>query len=223
VTPRPTLQQATRSIKEELRQRLEELNRMGRLLEAQRLEQRTQFDLEMIEGHGRLQRHRELLAIPHGRRPGEPPPTLFEYLPDNAIVFTDESHVTIRDWRNVSGGGFPLAFPGYRFFLDLGDLFLRRKAPLREIGRAFAPAPPAWTTVRFPYRGVGRAASGPPDCPWGGWMSANSRWCEDTMARCEGGVRGEAAGLERGEGGGGGRIISSGGGSCGRASYYRPS
>jgi excinuclease ABC subunit B len=116
VTPRPTLQQATRSIKEELRQRLEELNRMGRLLEAQRLEQRTQFDLEMIEATGACNGIENYSRYLTGRRPGEPPPTLFEYLPDNAIVFTDESHVTIPQIGGMYRGDF------------------RRKATLAEYG-----------------------------------------------------------------------------------------
>jgi excinuclease ABC subunit B len=116
VTPRPTLQQATRSIKAELHQRLEELNRMGRLLEAQRLEQRTQFDLEMIEATGVCSGIENYSRYLTGRRPGEPPPTLFEYLPDNAIVFTDESHVTIPQIGGMYRGDF------------------RRKATLAEYG-----------------------------------------------------------------------------------------
>ena len=95
VTPKPTLKQAVRGIKEELKQRLEELHRAGRLLEAQRLEQRTLFDLEMIEATGSCAGIENYSRYLTGRKPGEPPPTLFEYLPDNALVFVDESHVTI--------------------------------------------------------------------------------------------------------------------------------
>jgi excinuclease ABC subunit B len=95
VTPKPTLKQAVRGIKEELKQRLDELNRAGRLLEAQRLEQRTLFDLEMIEATGSCAGIENYSRYLTGRRPGEPPPTLFEYLPDNALVFVDESHVTV--------------------------------------------------------------------------------------------------------------------------------
>src|SRR5690606_9389778 len=87
VTPRPTLQQAAKSIRSELKERLEELNRMGRLLEAQRLEQRTVFDLEMLEATGSCQGIENYSRYLTGRKPGEPPPTLFEYLPDNALVF----------------------------------------------------------------------------------------------------------------------------------------
>lgn len=95
VTPRPTLQQAIKGIKQELRQHLDYLNRENRLLEAQRLEQRTMFDLEMIEATGSCAGIENYSRYLTGRNPGEPPPTLFEYLPDNALVFTDESHVTV--------------------------------------------------------------------------------------------------------------------------------
>jgi excinuclease ABC subunit B len=95
VTPKPTLKQAVRSIKEELKLRLDELNRAQRLLEAQRLEQRTLFDLEMMEATGSCAGIENYSRYLTGRKPGEPPPTLFEYLPDNALVFVDESHVTI--------------------------------------------------------------------------------------------------------------------------------
>jgi len=95
VTPKPTLKQAIRGIKEELKQRLEELHGAGRLLEAQRLEQRTLFDLEMIEATGSCAGIENYSRYLTGRKPGEPPPTLFEYLPDNALVFVDESHVTV--------------------------------------------------------------------------------------------------------------------------------
>ncbi|HVQ11860.1 MAG TPA: excinuclease ABC subunit UvrB [Methyloceanibacter sp.] len=95
VTPKPTLKQAVHGIKEEVKQRLDELNRAGRLLEAQRLEQRTLFDLEMIEATGSCAGIENYSRYLTGRKPGEPPPTLFEYLPDNALVFVDESHVTV--------------------------------------------------------------------------------------------------------------------------------
>ena len=95
VTPKPTLKQAVSGIKEELKQRLDELHRAARLLEAQRLEQRTLFDLEMIEATGSCAGIENYSRYLTGRKPGEPPPTLFEYLPDNALVFVDESHVTV--------------------------------------------------------------------------------------------------------------------------------
>ena len=116
VTPRPTLAQATKSIKAELKWRLEELTRAGRLLEAQRLEQRTRFDLEMIEATGSCAGIENYSRYLTGRKPGEPPPTLFEYLPDNALVFVDESHVTVPQIGAMYRGDF------------------RRKATLAEYG-----------------------------------------------------------------------------------------
>ena len=95
VTPRPTLLQAIAGIKFELKQRLDQLNAAGRLLEAQRLEQRTLYDLEMMEATGACAGIENYSRYLTGRKPGEPPPTLFEYVPDNALVFVDESHVTV--------------------------------------------------------------------------------------------------------------------------------
>ncbi len=116
VTPKPTLAQAVKSIKDELRQRLTELEAMGRLLEAQRLAQRTQFDLEMLEATGSCAGIENYSRYLTGRQPGEPPPTLFEYIPDNALVFIDESHVTIPQIGAMYRGDF------------------RRKATLAEYG-----------------------------------------------------------------------------------------
>jgi len=116
VTPRPTLNQAIKSIKAELQMRLKELNAAGRLLEAQRLEQRTRFDLEMLESTGSCAGIENYSRYLTGRAPGEPPPTLFEYLPDNALVFVDESHVTIPQIGGMYRGDF------------------RRKATLAEYG-----------------------------------------------------------------------------------------
>ena len=95
MTPRPTLQQAIKGIKEELILRLAEFRANGKLLEAQRLEQRTNFDIEMIEATGCCAGIENYSRWLTGRKPGEPPPTLFEYLPDEALVFVDESHVTV--------------------------------------------------------------------------------------------------------------------------------
>ncbi len=116
VTPRPTLIQSIQGIKTELKQRLDELYAQGRLLEAQRLEQRTVFDLEMLEATGSCQGIENYSRYLTGRRPGEPPPTLFEYLPDNALVFIDESHVTVPQVGAMYKGDF------------------RRKATLAEYG-----------------------------------------------------------------------------------------
>src|SRR5213592_4992150 len=95
VTPGPTLKQATEAIKHELAERLKELEAEGRLLELQRLEQRTNFDLEMIAATGSCAGIENYSRFLTGRLPGEPPPTLFEYLPDNALLFVDESHQTV--------------------------------------------------------------------------------------------------------------------------------
>jgi excinuclease ABC subunit B len=95
VTPGPTLKQAMEAIKHELEERLKELVAEGRLLEAQRIEQRTNFDLEMIAATGSCAGIENYSRFLTGRLPGEPPPTLFEYLPDNALLFVDESHQTV--------------------------------------------------------------------------------------------------------------------------------
>jgi len=116
VTPRPTLIQAMNSIKSELHGRLQQLNAAGRLLEAQRLEQRTKYDLEMMEATGSCAGIENYSRYLTGRRPGEPPPTLFEYVPDNALVFADESHVTVPQLGGMFRGDF------------------RRKATLAEYG-----------------------------------------------------------------------------------------
>jgi excinuclease ABC subunit B len=95
VTPKPTLTQAVKQIKVELKERLEHLNTAGKLLEAQRLEQRTTFDMEMMEATGSCAGIENYSRYLSGRAAGEPPPTLFEYLPDNALLIVDESHVTV--------------------------------------------------------------------------------------------------------------------------------
>ena len=95
VTPGPTMKQAADAIRHELTERLKELNTEGKLLEAQRLEQRTNFDLEMIAATGACAGIENYSRFLTGRLPGEPPPTLFEYLPEHALLFIDESHVTV--------------------------------------------------------------------------------------------------------------------------------
>ncbi|MBB5984490.1 excinuclease ABC subunit UvrB [Sphingobium lignivorans] len=95
VTPGPTLKQAMEAIRHELTERLKELVEEGKLLEAQRLEQRTNFDLEMIAATGSCAGIENYSRFLTGRLPGEPPPTLFEYLPENAVLFVDESHQTV--------------------------------------------------------------------------------------------------------------------------------
>ena len=95
VTPGPTMKQASEAIRFELTERLKELVAEGKLLEAQRLEERTNFDLEMIAATGSCAGIENYSRFLTGRLPGEPPPTLFEYLPDNALLFVDESHQTV--------------------------------------------------------------------------------------------------------------------------------
>ncbi|MEW9272800.1 excinuclease ABC subunit UvrB [Gluconobacter oxydans] len=95
VTPRPTLNQAMIGIKNELRQRLAQFTEEGKLLEAERLSQRTTFDLEMIETTGACKGIENYSRYLSGRGPGDPPPTLFEYLPEDALLIVDESHVTV--------------------------------------------------------------------------------------------------------------------------------
>ncbi|MFC6688303.1 excinuclease ABC subunit UvrB [Jhaorihella thermophila] len=118
VTPKPTLQQAIVNIKKELRERLDQLVNEGKLLEAQRLEQRTNFDLEMLEATGSCNGIENYSRYLTGRKPGEPPPTLFEFIPDNAIVFADESHVTVPQIGGMYRGDyrrkFTLAEHGFR-------------------------------------------------------------------------------------------------------------
>jgi excinuclease ABC subunit B len=106
VTPRPTLLQAVVSIRAELKTHLEFLNARGKLLEAQRLEQRTVFDMEMIEATGSCAGIENYSRYLSGRKAGEPPPTLFEYLPDNALLIVDESHVTVPQLGGMYKGDF---------------------------------------------------------------------------------------------------------------------
>ncbi|MDJ0893726.1 MAG: excinuclease ABC subunit UvrB [Alphaproteobacteria bacterium] len=106
VTPKPTLEQAAGLIKVELKERLDELNKAGRLLEAQRLEQRTTFDLEMIAATGHCAGIENYSRYLTGRNPGEPPPTLFEYLPEEALLFVDESHITVPQLGGMYRGDY---------------------------------------------------------------------------------------------------------------------
>lgn len=106
VTPRPTLKQAADRIKVELKHRLSEFEQAGKLLELQRIEQRTTFDLEMMEATGSCNGIENYSRYLTGRNPGEPPPTLFEYLPDNALLVLDESHVTVPQIGGMFRGDF---------------------------------------------------------------------------------------------------------------------
>ena len=118
VTPKPTMKQAIVNIKKELKSRLDQLVADGKLLEAQRLEQRTNFDIEMLEATGVCNGIENYSRYLTGRNPGEPPPTLFEFIPDHAIVFADESHVSIPQIGGMYRGDyrrkFTLAEHGFR-------------------------------------------------------------------------------------------------------------
>ena len=95
VTPRPAISQAIVHIKEELADTIEDFKSKGKLLEAQRIEQRTRFDLEMLETTGSCKGIENYSRHLTGRKAGDPPPTLFEYLPPDALVFIDESHISV--------------------------------------------------------------------------------------------------------------------------------
>ena len=118
VTPKPTMKQAIVNIRKELKVRLDQLVADGKLLEAQRLEQRTNFDIEMLEATGVCNGIENYSRYLTGRNPGEPPPTLFEFIPDHAIVFADESHVSIPQIGGMYRGDyrrkFTLAEHGFR-------------------------------------------------------------------------------------------------------------
>ena len=104
VTPRPTLDTAIKQIRKDLEIRIPEFKKESKLIEAQRIEERTRFDLEMIEATGSCPGIENYSRYLSGRNPGEPPPTLFEYLPDNALLFVDESHVTVPQLEGMYKG-----------------------------------------------------------------------------------------------------------------------
>ena len=150
VTPRPTLQQAIKGIREELRKRLEQLVGEGKLLEAQRLEQRTNFDLEMMEATGSCAGIENYSRYLTGRAPGEPPPTLFEFIPDNAIVFADESHVSVPQIGGMYRGDyrrkFTLAEHGFRLpsCMDNRPLKFEEWDAMRPQSVFVSATPAAW-------------------------------------------------------------------------------
>jgi excinuclease ABC subunit B len=150
VTPRPTLNQAIKSIREELQFRLAELEKAGRLLEAQRLEQRTRFDLEMLEATGSCAGIENYSRYLTGRKPGDPPPTLFEYVPDNALIFIDESHVTIPQIGGMYRGDFrrkaTLAEYGFRLpsCMDNRPLRFEEWDAMRPLSIAVSATPGGW-------------------------------------------------------------------------------
>ena len=104
ITPKPTIEQAVINIRKELEVTLKKHKAENKLLEAQRLEERTKFDLEMIEATGSCAGIENYSRFLSGRKPGEPPPTLFEYFPDNTLIFVDESHVTVPQLNGMFKG-----------------------------------------------------------------------------------------------------------------------
>ena len=150
VTPKPTLKQAIGQIKIELKQRLEQLVGEGKLLEAQRLEQRTNFDLEMLEATGSCNGIENYSRYLTGRAPGEPPPTLFEFIPDNAIVFADESHVSVPQIGGMYRGDyrrkFTLAEHGFRLpsCMDNRPLKFEEWDAMRPQSVFVSATPQAW-------------------------------------------------------------------------------
>ncbi|MDR6818930.1 excinuclease ABC subunit B [Neorhizobium sp. 2083] len=150
VTPRPTLNGAIKAIKEELKHRLAELEKGGRLLEAQRLEQRTRYDIEMLEATGSCAGIENYSRYLTGRNPGEPPPTLFEYIPDNALLFIDESHVSVSQIGGMYRGDFrrkaTLAEYGFRLpsCMDNRPLRFEEWDAMRPLTVAVSATPGAW-------------------------------------------------------------------------------
>jgi len=104
ITPKPTIEQAIINIKKELEVTLKKHKEQNKLLEAQRLEERTKFDLEMIEATGSCAGIENYSRFLSGRKPGQPPPTLFEYFPDNTLIFVDECHVTVPQLNGMFKG-----------------------------------------------------------------------------------------------------------------------
>ncbi|SHF54153.1 Excinuclease ABC subunit B [Litoreibacter ascidiaceicola] len=150
VTPRPTMQQAIKGIKKELALRLPQLTGEGKLLEAQRLEQRVNFDLEMLEATGVCNGIENYSRYLTGRAPGEPPPTLFEFIPDNAIVFADESHVSVPQIGGMYKGDyrrkFTLAEHGFRLpsCMDNRPLKFEEWDAMRPQSVFVSATPAAW-------------------------------------------------------------------------------
>jgi len=150
VTPRPTLQQAIVGIRKELHQRLKQLTDEGKLLEAQRLEQRCNFDLEMLEATGACAGIENYSRYLTGRAPGEPPPTLFEFIPDSAIVFADESHVSVPQIGGMYRGDyrrkFTLAEHGFRLpsCMDNRPLKFEEWDAMRPQSVFVSATPAAW-------------------------------------------------------------------------------
>ncbi|MBF0269485.1 MAG: excinuclease ABC subunit UvrB [Alphaproteobacteria bacterium] len=154
VTPRPTITQAIKGIKEELRLRLADYNTQGRLLEAQRLAERTGFDLEMMETTGHCKSIENYSRYLTGRKPGEAPPTLFEYLPEDALLIVDESHVTVPQVGGMYKGDFArkstLADYGFRLpsCIDNRPLKFEEWDAMRPQSLFVSATPSSWELQR---------------------------------------------------------------------------
>ena len=131
VTPKPTIKKALTQIKEELIKQLEVFEKEKKLLEKQRLDERTTFDLEMIETTGSCSGIENYSRYLSGRQPGEPPPTLYEYMPEDALLFIDESHITCGQIAGMYKGDFsrksPLSQYGFRLPSCLDNRPLKRE------------------------------------------------------------------------------------------------
>ena len=154
VTPRPTLNQAIEQIKTELKTTLAHFQKEGKLLEAQRIEQRVQYDLEMMAATGSCNGIENYSRYLTGRKPGEPPPTMFEYLPDNALVFVDESHQTVPQLGAMYKGDFSrkrtLAEYGFRLpsCLDNRPLKFEEWQAMRPQTLHVSATPGSWELER---------------------------------------------------------------------------
>ena len=150
VTPKPTMKQAIQGIRKELKIRLDQLVNEGKLLEAQRLEQRCNFDLEMLEATGVCNGIENYSRYLTGRAPGEPPPTLFEFIPDHAIVFADECHVSVPQIGGMYKGDyrrkFTLAEHGFRLpsCMDNRPLKFEEWDAMRPQSVFVSATPAAW-------------------------------------------------------------------------------
>ena len=169
VTPRPTLNQAVTRIKRELKDRLDEFVADGKLLEAERLQQRTTFDIEMMETTGACKGIENYSRYLSGRNPGDPPPTLFEYLPANALLVVDEIHVTVPQIGGMFKGDYSRKSILSEFGFRLPSCIDNRPAEIRGMGNL----PPAIRLrLRHPrplgagaHRRQLRRADHPPDRP----------------------------------------------------------
>ena len=159
VTPKPTLQEAVKSIKAELAERLAFYRDTGKPLEAERIEQRTVADMEMILTTGSCPGIENYSRYLTGRAPGEPPPTLFEYIPENAILFVDESHVAVPQVGGMYKGDYQRKSTLADFGFRLPSLHRQSSAQVRRVGGDAAP-----DRVRLGHAGIAGSSSAPAAC-----------------------------------------------------------